>query len=82
VSTALANNSEFWVRFANQLDHQGVRPALPTSEAEGLRRSDRYLDDIAIYGVTLYQQYAFTIMLVGAVRLFVLVAAIVLCQED
>ena len=82
IASNVNTSSEFWVRFANLLDSQQVFQHLSTNEREGLRLTDLYLDDIAIYGVQLYQEYAFAIMLVGAILLFVLVAAIMVCKED
>jgi NADH-quinone oxidoreductase subunit J len=81
VNNTLGTTSEFWAIFANQLEHQKIA-SLPTNELEGLNLSDLYLEDIAILGTKLYQDYAFVIMLVGVVLLFILVAAIILCQED
>jgi hypothetical protein len=57
-------------------------PHLPTKETEGISIADLYSEDIAIYGAELYKQCSAPILLCGLVLLFVLVAAIVLCEEE
>jgi len=44
--------------------------------------NDLKVGDIALYGARLYQEAAFPILLTGLVLFFVLLAAIVLCQDD
>jgi len=64
------------------LDAQGIMPHLSTKEVEGISLTDLYHEDIAIYGAELYKQCAAPILLCGLVLLFVLVAAIVLCEDE
>ena len=82
VERVVTDASDFWVRFANQVDQQDIMPYMPNREVEGISLTDRYASDIAIYGSELYGMYAFPIMLCGLVLLFVLVGAIVLCLEE
>lgn len=74
--------SEFWLRHRNQLDYQGLISILPNRAVEGITIEDLYRSDLALYGARLYQEVAFPILLTGLVLLFVLVAAIVLCQDE
>jgi hypothetical protein len=64
------------------MDTQQIISHLPTKEVEGISLTDLYHEDIAIYGAELYKTCAAPILLCGVVLLFVLVAAIVLCQEE
>jgi NADH-quinone oxidoreductase subunit J len=82
IDRAVASTSEFWLNKANQIDMQDILPYLPTKEVEGISIADLAHEDIAIYGAELYKTCAAPIMLCGLVLLFVLVAAIVLCQDE
>ncbi len=82
VDNAVATSSEFWAKLANQLDAQNISPYLPTHEVDAISVMDLYHEDLAMYGAELYKTCAAPIVLCGLVLLFVLVAAIVLCQEE
>jgi len=66
----------------NQLDAQGIIQHLPNSETETVSLTDLMESDIAIYGSELYRSYSFVIRRAGIVLRFVLVGAIVRCQDD
>lgn len=82
IERAVASSSEEWLSIANQLDSQNILPHLPMKEVEGISLTDLYHEDLAIYGAELYKTCDAPILLCGLVLLFVLVAAIVLCQEE
>jgi hypothetical protein len=81
VENQLSVSSEFWMSLANHVDTQKLQPNLNINEVEGFSLMDLYETDLALYGVTLYKDFAFPIILVGLLLLFVLVAAIILCDD-
>jgi len=82
VSDLTSQLGELWLSVGNQLDFQQLSHQLPFSERNGVTMNDLKVGDIALYGARLYQEAAFPILLTGLVLFFVLLAAIVLCQDD
>lgn len=75
--------AEFWSSINNQQDVQNLFEYLNWKDnPEGYTVWDLQYDDLALYGARFYSEAAYPILITGLVLLFVLVAAIVLCQDQ
>ena len=83
LSSLVIDHSIFWISSKNQMDYQRISTYLSNNENfNNISMLDLANNDIELYGAELYYNYAFPIILVALLLLFILLAAIILCADN